>query len=223
MNIDVTAHLPLFCKLSSENVGPGIIYVKEIDQCRGSRTWKGFIWPLWGIIASLWVLWTGCLLLFNCSGMSDSLWLHGLQHARLPCPSPSPRVCSNSCPLSRWCHPAILSSAVPFSSCPQSFLASGCFPMTWLFASGGQSIGASTSASVLPINIHDWFPLGLTGLISLQSKGLSGVFSSTTVRRHQFFGPQPFLLSSSHIHTWLLENHSFDYTDLCRQSNVSAF
>ena len=110
------------------------------------------------------------------------------------CPSPSPRVCSNSCPLSWWCHPAIPSSAVPFFSYPQSFLASGSFPVSWLFASGGQSIGASTSASVLPINIQDWFPLGLTGLISLQSKGLSIVFSSIAVWRHQFFGPQPFFI-----------------------------
>ena len=121
-------------------------------------------------------LWT---LLFSRSVMSDSLWPHGLQHARLPCPSPSPGVYSNSCPLSRWCHPTILSSVVSFFSCLQSFPASGFFLMSRLFASGGQSIRAS--ASILPINIQDWFPLGLTGLISLKSKGLSRVFSDTTV------------------------------------------
>ena len=122
--------------------------------------------------------------------MSDSLWAHGLQHARLPCSS-SPRVCSNSCPLSQWCHATISSSVVPFSSCPQSFPASGSFPRSRLFASGGQSIGAS--ASVLPVNTQDWFPLGLTGLTSLLSKGLSRVFSSTTVQKHQFFGVLSFL------------------------------
>ena len=138
-----------------------------------------------------------------CSVMSDSLW--PLQHARLPCPSPSPRTCSNSRPLSRWCHPTFSSSVNPFSSCLQSFPPSGSFPMIWLFALGGQSIGASASASILPKNIQGWFPLGWTGLISLLSKGLSRVFPSTTVRRHQFFSTQYFLLSSSHIRTWLLE------------------
>ena len=128
--------------------------------------------------------------------------------------------CSNSCPLSHWCHPAISSSVAPFSFCLQPFPASGSFQMSQFFTSGGQSVGASASASVFPMNIWVWFPLGLTGLISLQSKGVSRVFSSTTVWMHQFFGAQLFLLSSSHIHTWLLENHSFDYTDLCRQSNV---
>ena len=127
------------------------------------------------------------LLLFSCSVMSDSLWPHGLQHARLPCPSLSPRVCSNSCPLSRWRHPIISSSVLPFSSCPQSFPASGFFPMSQLFVLVGRSIRASASASVLPVNIWGWFPLGLTGLISLQSKGLSRVFSNTTVQKHQFF------------------------------------
>ena len=110
--------------------------------------------------------------------MSNSLWLRWLQHARLPCPLLSPGVCSNSCPLSRWCHPAISSSVAPFSSCPQSFLASGSFPMSRFLASGGQNIGAS--ASVFPMNIQGWFPLGLTGLIFLQSKGLSTVFSSNS-------------------------------------------
>ena len=118
-----------------------------------------------------------------------------------PCPSPSPEACSNSCPLSWWCHPAILSSVIPFSSCFQSFPASGSFPMSWLFTSGCQSIGASSSASVLPMNIQSWFPLGLTDLISLQYKGLSRIFSITTVQKHQFFGIQLFLWSNSHIHT----------------------
>ena len=115
----------------------------------------------------------------------------------------SPRVCSNSCPLSQWYYLTISSSATPFSFCLQSFPASGSFPISWLFASVGQSIGAS--ALVLPVNIQDWFPLGLTGLISLQSKGLSRVFSSTTILKHQFFNVQPYLWSNSHIHTWLLE------------------
>ena len=118
----------------------------------------------------------------------------GLEHARLPCPSPTPGACSNSCPSSRWCHPTISSSVVPFSSCPQSFPASGSIQMSWFFASGGQSMGASASASVLPMNIQDWFPLGLISLISLQSKGVSIVFARTTVQKHQFFSSQPFLL-----------------------------
>ena len=121
--------------------------------------------------------------------MSDSLRPHGLQQARLPCPSLSPRACSNSCPLSQWCHPTISSSVVPFSSCLQSFPTSGSFPMSQLFASGGQSIRASPSASVLPMNIHSWFPLGLTGVI-LQFRGLSRVFSNTMVQKYQFFGAQ---------------------------------
>ena len=119
------------------------------------------------------------LLLFNHSAVSNSLQPHGLQHARPPCPLRSPSICSNSCPLSQWCHPTISSSVIPFSSGLQSFPASGSFPMSWLFTSGGQSIGASASASVFPKNIQGWFALGLTGLISLQSKGLSRVFSST--------------------------------------------
>ena len=127
---------------------------------------------------------------FSCSVMSDSLQPHELQHVRLPCPSPTPRVYTNSCPLSRWCHPTISSSVVPFSSCPQSFPASGSFPMSQLFTSGGQSIRVSASASVLPMNTQDWSSLGWTGWISLQSKGLSRVFSSTTVQKHQFFSAQ---------------------------------
>ena len=128
--------------------------------------------------------------LFSRSIVSSSLWPHGLQHARPPCPSPTPKVYSDSRPLSRWCHPTISSSVVPFSSCPQSFPASGSFQMSQFFASGGQSIGVSASASVLPMNIQDWFPLGWMGWISLQSKGLSRVLSNTTVQKHQFFGTQ---------------------------------
>ena len=128
-----------------------------------------------------------------------------LQHARLPCPSPTPGVYSNSCSLSRWCHPVISSSVIPFSSRLPSFPASGSFQMNQFFASGGQSIGVSASASVLPINIQDWFPLGWTGWISLQSKGLSRVFSNTTVQKHQFFNAQLSLQSNSHIHTWPLQ------------------
>ena len=127
------------------------------------------------------------------SVMSNSLWSHGLQHARLPCPSPFPGACSDSHPLSQWCHPTTSSSVVPFSSCLQSFPASGSFLMSQVITSGGQSIRASALASVLPINIQDWFPLGLTDLISLQSKGLSRVFSNTTVQKHQFFSAQPSL------------------------------
>ena len=144
------------------------------------------------------------MMLFSHSVMSNSLWPHGLQHTRLPCPSPSSIVCSNSCPLRQWCYPTISCSVSPFSYL-QSFPASGSFPMSCLFASGGQSIGDSASASVLPMNIQGRFPLGLTGLISLQSKGHSRVFSNTTVQKHQFFGTQPSLWSNSHIHTWLLE------------------
>ena len=143
-------------------------------------------------------------LLSSCSVVSDSLRPHGLQHPRLPCP-PSPGACSNLCPLSQWCRPAISSSVVPFSFCRQSFPASGSFLVSSLLASDGQNIGASISVSVPPMNTQDWFPLGLTSLISLQSKGLSRVFSNTTVPKHQFFGPQPSLWSNSHIHTWLLE------------------
>ena len=144
-------------------------------------------------------------LLFSCSVVSDSLWPHGRQHPRPPCPSPSPTVCSNSCPSSRWCHPTNSSPVAPFSSCPQSSPTSGSFPVSWLFTSGGQSIEASASASVLPTSIQGWFPLGLTGSISLLPEGLSKVFSRTTVWKHQFFSTQLSLLSSSHIHSWLLE------------------
>ena len=147
--------------------------------------------------------------------LSDSAtpWM---QHARLPCPSPSPRVCSNSCPLSQWCHPTISSSVVPFSSSLLSFPGLGSLPMNQVSSSEGRSIGASASASVLPMDIQVWFPLGCTGLISLQSKGLScspRVFSNTTVQKHQ-------PLTSIYDH-W--KNHTFHYMDLCWQSNVSAF
>ena len=139
------------------------------------------------------------------SVMSDSLRPHESQHARLPCPSPTPRVHSNSCPSRWWCHPAISSSVIPFSFFPQSLPASGSFPMSQLFAWGGQSIGVSASASVFPMNTQDWSPLGWTGWISLQSKGLSRVFSDTTVQKHQFFSSQLSSQSNSHIHTWPLE------------------
>ena len=157
------------------------------------------------------------MLLFSCSVVSNSLWPYGLQHTRIPCPSLSPELYSNSCPLVQWCHPTISSSVVPFSNCLQSFPASGSFPMSWLFVSGGQSVEASASVSVLSMNIQGLFPLGLTGLIFLLFKGLSKVFSNTTVWKNQLFSAQPSLWSSSHICTWLLENHSFDYMDLCRK------
>ena len=136
---------------------------------------------------------------FSCSVVSDSLRFHGLQHARPPCPSPSPGVHSNSCPSSQWSYSTISSSVIPFSFCLQFFPASGSFWMSQFFASGGQSIGVSASASVLPMNIQDWFPLGWTGWIFLQSKGLSRVFSNTTVQKHQFFGAQLSLWSKSDI------------------------
>ena len=151
-----------------------------------------------------------------CSVMFNSLWPHRLQHARLPCPSPSPRACSNSCPMSQWCHPTILSFVVPFSSCLQSFPASGSFLMSWLSTSGSQSIGAS--ASVLLMNSHDSVPLGLTGLFSLQSKGpipqLKSISSSVFSLLHG--------LTFTFIHDFW-KNHSFDYADFCWQNNVSAF
>ena len=130
--------------------------------------------------------------------MSDSLRPHGLQHTRLPCPSPTLGAYSNSCPSSKWCHATISSSVVPFSSCLQAFLASGSFPMSQFISSGGQRIGASASTSVLPMYIQDWSPLGWTGWISLQSKGLSRVFSNTTVQMYQLFGAQLFLVQLLH-------------------------
>ena len=131
--------------------------------------------------------------------MSDSLRPHELQHSRPPCPTPTPRAHPNSCPLSRWCHPTLSSSVIPFSSCPQSYPASGSFPMSQLFTSGGQSIGVSASISNIPMNTQDWYPLGWTGWMSLQSKGLSRVFSNTTVQKHQFFVTQLYFLIGSII------------------------
>ena len=135
---------------------------------------------------------------FSRSVVSNSLQPHGLQHTRPPCPSPTPETYSNSCPSHQWCHPTISSSVVPFSSCPQSFPASGSFPMSQFFASGGQRIRVSALASVLPVNIQDWFPLGWTGWISLQSKGLPRVFSNTKVQKHQFFSSAFFIVQLSH-------------------------
>ena len=151
------------------------------------------------------------LLLFCGLFVSDSLWAHGMQHARLPCPSPPPRACSNSRPLGWWCYPTILSSVIPFTSCLQSFPASGSFPMSQFFPSGDLSIGVSASASVLPMNIEDWFPLGSTGLISLQSKGLWRVFSSTIVQKHQLLWAQPSLRIHKPIHMPSFFQISFPY------------
>ena len=148
---------------------------------------------------------------FSCSVVSNSLRPHGLQHARPPCPSPTPGVYSNSCPSSRWCYPAISLSVVPLSSYLQSFSASRSFPRSQFFVSGGQSIGVSALASVLPMNIQDWLPLGWTGWISLQSKGLSRVFSNTTVQKHWFFDNQAFFIvpTLTSIHDYW-KNHTFD-------------
>ena len=169
----------LFCDLSHSN---------SASICSENRNW-----------------WLPLVLNQFSSVISDSLQTHGLQHARPPCPPPTPRVYSNSCPLSRWCDATILSSVIPFSSCLQSFPASGSFQMSQFFASGGQSIGVSASASVLQMNIQKRFPLGWTAWISLQSRGFSRVFSNTTVQKHQFFSAQLSLWPDSHIHTWLLE------------------
>ena len=139
---------------------------------------------------------------FSRSVVSDSLRPHEPKHARPPCPSPTPGVYPNSCPLSQWCHPTISSSVVPFSSCPQSFLTSAAFQMSQLFTLGVQSIGVSASTSLLPMNTQDWSPLGWTGWISLQSKGISRVFSNTTVQKHQLFCAHLSSQSNSHIHTW---------------------
>ena len=158
---------------------------------------------------------------FSHSVVSDSLRPRELQHARPPCPSPTPRVHSNSRPSSRWCHPAISSSVLPFSFCPQSLPASESFPMSQLFAWGGQSIGVSALASFLPNNTQDWSPLEWTCWVSLQSKGLSRVFYNTTVQKQQIFSAQPSFWSNFHIHTYWI-NHSFDYMDFCWQTNVSA-
>ena len=167
------------------------------------KYWQGNdatdVWTVSGNINWLFVV-----LLFSCSRMSDSLWPHELQHARLSCPSLCSTVCSNSYPLSQWCHPTI-SFYVTHFFCLYSFPAWGFFPVSQLFASGGQSVETLASASVLPMNIQGWFPLGLTDLMSLLSKGPSKVFSSITVQKHQFLGTLSSLWSNSHIHTWLLE------------------
>ena len=165
------------------------------------------------------------IICYCCSApvVSHSLWPHGLQLARFLCPPLSPWVCSDSYLLSQWCSLTISSSATPFSFCLQSFSASGSFPMSQLYTSGDQSVGISASASVLPMDIQGLFPLGLTGLISLQSKGLPRVFSSSTVWKNQFFGTQPSLWSNSHIFNEHWKNHSFDYKDICWQSDISAF
>ena len=157
---------------------------------------------------------------FSCSVVSYSLQPHGLQLAGLPCPSPSPGIGSNSCPLSQWCHLTISSSVALFSSGPQSFPAAGSFPVSWLFASGGQSIGVSASASVLPVNIQGWFSFRLTGSISLLSKELSRVFSSTKASKHQFLGAQPSLWPNSHTHTWVLEKNTVPQT-LAQKPSIS--
>ena len=174
------AHIDEFCYTCSFTV--------KIGQEKARRKWK--------LLQSV---------QFSHSVASDSLRPHELQHARPPCPSPTPGVYSNSCPSSWWCHPAISSSVIPFSSCPQSLPASGSFPMSQLFSWGGQSIGVSASTSVLPVNTQDWSPLGWTGWISLQSKRLSRVFSKITVQKHQFFSAQLSSQSNSHIHAWPLE------------------
>ena len=160
---------------------------------------------------------------FSHSVMSNSLQPHESQHTRPLGPSPTPRVYSNLCPSSQWCHPTISSSVIPFSSHPQSLPSSGSFPTSQLFTSYGQSVGVSASASVLPMNTQDWSPLGCTGWISLQSKGLSRVFSNTTVQKHQFFSTQLSSQSNSHIHTWPLEKPQPWLDRLFLASNVSAF
>ena len=157
------------------------------------------------------------------SVVCNSLWPHGLQHARPPCPSPTPRVYSNSWPLSQWCHPTVSSSVMPFSSCLQSFSASGSFPMSQLFAPGGQSIGVFSFSISLFNEYSGLISLGLTGWISLQTKWLSRVFSNTTIQKHQFFGTLPFLWSISHTGMIIGKMNSFDYKDLQRQSDVFAF
>ena len=181
------------------------------------EAWEGRVTPhrrpdpalLEMIACSLVLLFPGVVLSvsvqFSCSVVSNCLQPQEPQHARPPCPSPTPGVYPNSYPLSRWCHPTISTSVIPFSSCPQSFPASGSLQMSQLLASGGQSTGVSATTSVLPMSIEDWSPLEWTGWISLQSKGLSRVFSNTTVQNHQFFGTQLSSQSNSHIHTWLLE------------------
>ena len=159
--------------------------------------WWKFMWCGTEKMVTKYLWYCYCSVTQSCPALWD--------YTRLPCPSLSPRACSNSCPLSQGCHPTISSSVVPFSSCLQSFPASGSFLMSWLFTSGAQNSGASASAFILSMNIQDWFLLGLTDWISLQSKGLSRVFSNIIVQKHQFFSSQPSLWFKSHIHTWRLE------------------
>ena len=181
----------------------------RISGCLRARilsvTWEKTGETFWRSGNDLYLDWVGGSVQFTHSVMSNSLRPHESQHARPPCPSPTPRVHSNSHPSSQWCHPAISSSIVPFSSCPQSLPASESFPMSQLFAGGGQSTGVSALTSFLPKKSQGWFPSEWTGWNSLQSKGLSRVFSNTTVQNHQFFGAQLSSQSNSHIHTWLLE------------------
>ena len=183
--------------------------------------------------------WIGRWILYYCATCCCSVtesWLtlqtHERQHARLPCSSLSPRVCSNSCPLSQWCYPSISSFVTSFSSCLQSLNSSRVFSMSQFFVSGSQSIGASASAAVFPVNIQGWFSLGLTGLISFRIDWFDLLAVQWNLKsllqhhnsKHQFFSTEPSLWSNSHICTWLLEKtHSFDYMDLCQQSDVSAF
>ena len=183
----------------------GIPFAWSLDQVFLVVSWISlFLRRLLLILVSC-TIWKWSVSKFSCSVVSNSLLPHWLQYAWPPCPSPTPGVCSSSCSSSQWCHPTISSSVILFSSCLQSFPASGSFPVSQLFTSGGQSTGASASASVLPMSGQDWFPLGLTDLISLQSKGLSRVFSNTPVQKHQFFSAQLSFWFNSHIHTWLLE------------------
>ena len=190
----------------------GLKWGKKEKQKKGRETEKYEVW-LYRELFEDWekpALWGLCVVAcssaqFRHSVVSDSLWPHELQHIRLPCPSPTPGAYSNSCPLSRWCHPTDSPSVIPFSSHLQSFPPSRSFQISQFFTSGGQSIAVSASASVLPMNIQDWSPLGWSGWISLQSKGPSRVFSNTTVQMHQFFSAQLSSQSNSHIHTWLLE------------------
>ena len=181
---DLTQWRDIFCqwigKLNVVKVSHSQIYIQiksDLNQI-----------PLCFCMSEIWQADLKFTLLFSHLVMSDSLWPQGLQHTRLPCPSPTPGACSNLCPLTQWCHPTISSSVIPFSSLLQSFPASGPFPMSQFFPTGGQSIGTSASASLLPVNIQDWFPLGLAGFLSLPSKGLSRVFCNTTVLKHRLFG-----------------------------------
>ena len=187
---------PMNCSLSGSSVH-GIFQARILEWVATSSS-RGSSWPRdWTYVSCVSCIAGDYLSLsmeitvqFSHSAMSDSLWPHGLQHARSPCPSPTPGIYPNSGPSSRWCHPTISFSVIPFSSCLQSFPASESFSMSQLFAPGGQKIGVSTSTSILPMNTQDWSPLGCTGSTSLQSKGLPRVFSNTTVQKHQFFGAQ---------------------------------